>query len=105
MFAGRDIPARTAIETCPVLVLSPEENAEHIEKTSLYHYTYNWTIVQPSGRHIKTQAVILGLGSMFNHSTSEQNVGWDRDVAKQLIVYRALRDIKAGDELCKCPRT
>jgi SET domain-containing protein len=47
-----------------------------------------------------TQAVILGLGSMFNHSVPNQNVGWERDVPKQSMTYTALRDIKAGEELC-----
>lgn len=47
-----------------------------------------------------TQAVILGLGSMFNHSTLHQNVGWERDVQNLLITYTALRDIKKGEELC-----
>jgi hypothetical protein len=47
-----------------------------------------------------TQAIILGLGSMFNHSTLHQNVGWDRDLQKLLVTYTALRDIKRGEELC-----
>ena len=48
----------------------------------------------------QTQAVALGLGSLFNHSTLEQNVAWSKDLASQCIIYRALRDIKAGEELC-----
>ncbi|KAL2037427.1 hypothetical protein N7G274_009912 [Stereocaulon virgatum] len=48
----------------------------------------------------RTQAVALGLGSLFKHSTLDQNVEWKRDVKDQCIVYRALRDIKAGEELC-----
>lgn len=48
-----------------------------------------------------TQAVILGLGSMFNHSSHSQNVGWERDLKKEVVVYKALRDIQAGEELCK----
>lgn len=47
-----------------------------------------------------TQAIILGLGSMFNHSTLHQNVGWARDVEHLLMTYTALRDIKEGEELC-----
>jgi SET domain-containing protein len=47
-----------------------------------------------------TQAVILGLGSMFNHSTHKQNVGWTRDIANKVIIYKSLRDIKRGEELC-----
>ena len=37
---------------------------------------------------------------MFNHSTQDQNVGWTRDLEHQLVVYRALRDIAKGEELC-----
>jgi hypothetical protein len=47
-----------------------------------------------------TQAIIFGLGSMFNHSTLQQNVGWERDLENKLITYVALRDIKEGEELC-----
>lgn len=37
---------------------------------------------------------------MFNHSTLHQNVGWKRDLEAKVIVYRALRDIRQGEELC-----
>jgi len=49
---------------------------------------------------IKTQAIILGLGSLFNHSTLNQNVGWTRDIENRLIIYTALRNIRRGEELC-----
>lgn len=39
VFATEIIPAKTVIEVCPVLVLGLNENKEHIEYTSLYHYT------------------------------------------------------------------
>jgi SET domain-containing protein len=38
---------------------------------------------------------------MFNHSMHEQNVIWERDTERQIITYRALRDIPIGEELCK----
>ena len=47
-----------------------------------------------------TQALALGLGSMFNHSTVAQNVGWKRNTETDVLVYTALRDIRAGEELC-----
>jgi SET domain-containing protein len=47
-----------------------------------------------------TQALALGLGSMFNHSTRAQNVGWKRNTDTDVIVYTTLRNIKAGEELC-----
>lgn len=38
---------------------------------------------------------------MFNHSTHDQNVVWERDTERLIITYRALRDIPAGEELCE----
>lgn len=100
VFAGRDIPAGTVIDVCPVLILDPQENKDHIEKTSLYHYTYNWPLPDRNGKSMKTQAVVFGLGSLFNHSTPHQNVGWKRDLERQVVVYKALRDIGECEELC-----
>jgi uncharacterized protein len=69
----------------------------------------NWPSQVPSqnedckkgvGTPVKTQAIILGLGSLFNHSTLNQNVGWTRDIENRLIIYTALRDIRRGEELC-----
>jgi uncharacterized protein len=95
VFTSRPIASGTLIDACPVLILDPHENREHIEHTSLYHYTYNWPT--PNG---KTQAVVFGLGSMFNHSSRNQNVGWTRDLENEVVIYRALRHIAAGEELC-----
>lgn len=53
-----------------------------------------------TGKHTTTQAVVLGLGSMFNHSTARPNVGWERDLSKTCMRYFALQDIRAGEELC-----
>lgn len=36
---------------------------------------------------------------MFNHSYRAQNVGWKRDLERQVVVYTALRDIDLGMEL------
>ncbi|KAI8934237.1 hypothetical protein NX059_008983 [Plenodomus lindquistii] len=100
VFASAPIPAGTIIDICPVLLLGVEENTSHIEKSSLYHYTYNWPVTDENGKSKTVQAVIFGLGSMFNHSTQEQNVGWIRDVKRLVITYRALRDISVDEELC-----
>lgn len=82
-----------------MLPLGAEEYAQHIGRTSLYHYTYNWPICTADGRSQMTQAVIFGLGSMFNHAR-DQNVGWNRDVERLLVTYQTLRDVKVGEELC-----
>jgi SET domain-containing protein len=53
-----------------------------------------------AGERQSAQAVVFGLGSMFNHSTQDQNVVWERDNEHRIITYRAWRDILAGEELC-----
>lgn len=36
---------------------------------------------------------------MFNHGARRQNVGWTRDLQRQVVVYKALCDIEPGQEL------
>lgn len=60
----------------------------------------NWPIVDQDGNKKVAQAVVFGLGSMFNHSTADQNVVWERDAQRLIVTYRALRDIAVGEELC-----
>lgn len=47
-----------------------------------------------------TQALALGLGSLFNHSLYKQNVVWSRDLHTDCIIYTASRPIQKGEELC-----
>lgn len=97
VFASRSIPKGTVVEISPVLVLTKDEVDQHTSQTSLQHYTYYWP--DPAGGP-QTQAIALGLGSMFNHSTLKQNVIWARDIVAGTIVYTAHRDIATGEELC-----
>ncbi|KIW05125.1 uncharacterized protein PV09_03679 [Verruconis gallopava] len=99
VFATQRIASGTVVDICPVLILSQTDN-ELVSQTALYHYSYNWPVQQPDGRIVQHQAIIFGLGSMFNHSTRDQNVVWRRDLEAQTVVYTALRDIQAGEELC-----
>lgn len=98
IFAKTPIPKDTIIETSPVLVFTPLEVENHTTHTSLAHYTYYWP--SPTGSGPQSQAIALGLGSMFNHSGVRQNVVWRRDVERGVIVYSACRDIEVGEELC-----
>ncbi|KAK8197674.1 hypothetical protein HDK77DRAFT_24410 [Phyllosticta capitalensis] len=96
--AARDLPAYTVLDVCPVLPLAPgEEN--YLQHTSLHYYVYKWPTETAEGKKITTQAVIFGLGSMFNHRR-DQNVIWERDTERLLVTYRTARDIKKGEELC-----
>jgi len=99
VFASQDIAKGSVIDVSPVLVFSHEENSTHIQQTVLQHYTYYWpNPSDPKGPQV--QAIALGLGSMFNHSTLRQNVVWSRNIAAETIVYTAHRDVQAGEELC-----
>lgn len=49
---------------------------------------------------VPSQAIALGLGSLFNHSTLHQNIGWKRSIDSECLTYTALRDIEIGEELC-----
>lgn len=93
------IPAHTHLETSPVLILSQLESRDYLLPSALRHYTYNWPITLPSGKVSVTQAVVFGLGSLFNHSR-RPNVGWRRDVERECVVYSTLREVQAGEELC-----
>ncbi|KAI9854105.1 MAG: hypothetical protein M1824_000617 [Vezdaea acicularis] len=53
-----------------------------------------------TGKIVTTQAIVLGLGSVFNHSGPGQNVGWERDVQRMLVRYITLRNVCKGEELC-----
>ena len=79
------------------MLILPKEDVESTSRTCLQHYTYYWP--DPNGGP-ETQAIALGLGSMFNHSTLRQNVVWKRDVEAGTITYTAHRDIESGEELC-----
>ncbi|KAJ9612063.1 hypothetical protein H2200_003658 [Cladophialophora chaetospira] len=112
VFATKEISRGTIVEISPVLIFTEDEVEKHTRHTTLQHYTYPYSTHQrvayfepesfwpsESGRSM-TQALALGLGSMFNHSTHDQNVGWLRNTETDVIIYTALRDIKAGEELC-----
>ena len=61
----------------------------------------NWPVqCNRTGKTVQSQAIALGLGSLFNHSTDRQNVGFERDPTMQCITYKALRDIHPKEELC-----
>lgn len=89
VFSHESIPKRTLIHISPVLILADHDN-DSTKNTILGHYTYNWG---------KDQAMALGLGSMFNHSKTN-NVGFVRAKDKEIIEYYTLVDVPADTELC-----
>jgi SET domain-containing protein len=91
VFARQPIAAGIVIEIAPVLIV-PLEQARSLMKTLLFHYFFRWS---ESSQDV---AVCLGFGSLYNHSSSP-NAAYVRDFTRCQIIFRALRNIAAGEEI------
>ena len=90
VFAVHNFKAGGVIENCPVLIFAPKER-KHLEKTLLNYYIYPW-------RSTRGAAVVLGYGSIYNHSFSP-NADWKQNFKTQSMVFRAIKTIKKGEEI------
>ncbi len=91
VFTSGDIAKGTLIEICPVIVI-PEKDVERIHSTALHDYYYFW------GEDEKQGAIVLGFGSIYNHSPTPnaEVIPYYNDF--QFSFY-ALKDIQAGEEI------
>ncbi|MFC0215912.1 SET domain-containing protein [Paenibacillus chartarius] len=89
VFATQPIPKGTLIHEAPVITY-PNEDHEHIEKTILEDYVFNY-----GANH---SALLLGYGSLFNHSYTP-NATYDISFEKLTVDFFAYRDIAAGEEI------
>lgn len=90
VFALKDFKHGELIESAPVLTFSPTDR-KNLEKTPLSHYIYPW-------KSTRGAALAFGYGSVYNHSYSP-NADWKQNFKKQTMEYRAVKDIRAGDEI------
>ncbi|BGP42350.1 tRNA-specific adenosine deaminase subunit tad3 [Rhodotorula kratochvilovae] len=103
VYATSYIPAGKVIEISPVLVLPEHEykgrqpgeqddgTLKGVEASQLRGYVFTW------GRD-GSMAVALGIGSLFNHSSSP-NVTYSLDYSQYTISYRTAKSVKEGEEL------
>ncbi|KAJ6508910.1 hypothetical protein C8R45DRAFT_1208497 [Mycena sanguinolenta] len=91
VFAAHAIAKQTTVESSPVLVFGQEEYEQYGRFTIVDHYTFNWK----NG----SQALALGLGSLFNHSNFP-NLSFIIDSSNHLIHYTTTRHIEPDEELC-----
>lgn len=89
VFARRWIRRGEVIERVPVLVLTSDEVKEPDKWTGLASYCFEWS----EG----TLVIALGYGSLYNHSY-QPNARYD-DHGGQTMVFTAIEDIAAGDEI------
>ncbi|MCI5081129.1 MAG: SET domain-containing protein [Saprospiraceae bacterium] len=91
VFTAADIPAGSLIEISPVIVLS-ETDTGRIHKTKLHDYYFVW------GKNDDQSAIILGYGSIYNHSF-EPNAQYAPDFDGKTLQFYAIDKIEAGDEI------
>lgn len=89
VFATEDIAKGQLIHQAPV-VPYPNEDHEHIEKTILEDYVFEY-----GANHT---AILLGYGSLINHSY-EPNATYDINFDNHTFDFYAYTDIKAGEEI------
>nr|WP_154958729.1 SET domain-containing protein [Paenibacillus xylanexedens] len=89
VFATVDIAKGKLIHQAPV-VPYPNEDHEHIEKTILEDYVFEY-----GANHT---AILLGYGSLINHSY-EPNATYDINFENHTFDFYAYKDIKAGEEI------
>ncbi|MEZ4982444.1 MAG: SET domain-containing protein [Saprospiraceae bacterium] len=92
VFTSTDIPEGSLIEICPVIVI-PKAELPIIHKTVLHDYYFLWGYKQD---HC---AIALGYGSLYNHQVNS-NAHYDLNIAEKTIEIIAVRNIKAGEEIC-----
>lgn len=89
VFAKCAISKGTLFHEAPVIAY-PNEEHEHIEKTLLADYTFEYGI----GR----SAILLGYGMLFNHSY-EPNATYEINFDNLTFDFFAHKDIEAGEEI------
>jgi len=88
VFALNDIEEGEIIEVAPILVLQFTDFVD--TKWNLLFEYYFW---------MDDEVVLaLGYGSMYNHSP-EANAQYEINIHKKSITFRAIKQIKSGDEI------
>jgi uncharacterized protein len=90
VFASRPFRKGQVIARDPVLVVSPE-NRQALHDSELGDYFFMWTGAADG-------CVALGYGSLYNHSYAPAAT-YGRDYRNRTMVFTALRDIAAGEEI------
>lgn len=94
VIATQDIKKGEIIEFCPVIFISKKE-ADFLEKeNTVLGYYCLWQFEN------KKTCVMLGYGSLYNHSTNPNaEIDYNTKKAENYVFYRALKKIQAGEEI------
>jgi len=90
VFALRNFKEGEIVENCPIIHVEAKER-KTVEKTIFNFYIYPW-------KSTRSGALALGFGSIYNHSFTP-NADWKQNFRSRTMVYRAIKDIKKGEEI------
>ena len=90
VFACEDISSGEIVEECPVIIMD-EKFDELPREIKKYAFSWKFGIIQKP-------CIVMGYGGVYNHSDNN-NLEYYSDTVKGVMVYKASRDIKVGDEL------
>jgi hypothetical protein len=94
VIATKNIKKNEIIEYCPVIFLSDKEAKFFKNKSTVLHYYYLWQYA------IGKYCLMMGYGSLYNHSFEPNaDIEYDEKKIKNYVVYKAIKDIKAGSEI------
>ncbi|MCB0707469.1 MAG: SET domain-containing protein-lysine N-methyltransferase [Saprospiraceae bacterium] len=91
VFSATIIPEGAPLEICPVLVLPGTDQAK-LDQTLLHDYYFIW------GADDSQCALVLGYGSLYNHSY-QPNAEYRPDFEGNTLDFYALREIQPGEEI------
>lgn len=92
VFCKQAIAKDEVFETAPLIVL-PAADYNTATASSLSDYFFNFN------RDEGTLALVLGFGSLYNH-TVHCNAAYSLDRENKTMEYYALEDIQPGTEIC-----
>lgn len=90
VFTKKAFKKNDCIETASVLHI-PYTN---VENTPVLNYVFS----NPYEGNEDDTLIVLGYGSMYNHSKTP-NITYEYDNETDLMYYKAIRNIRAGEEL------
>ncbi|MFA6410729.1 MAG: SET domain-containing protein-lysine N-methyltransferase [Candidatus Buchananbacteria bacterium] len=95
IIATQDILAGQIIEICPIIILS-QKDTDYIRQSSDF---LNFYYLEQTA--INKACLMLGYGSLYNHNSKDPNadIDYDTDEIKNYVIFKALEDIKAGQEI------
>ena len=95
VLATQNIKKGETIEVCPIIFLSKKEVSFLEKESDILKFYY---LIQPE---INKFCLMLGYGSLYNHSLDNPNAEIDYDInkAENYLFFKAIKDISIGEEI------